>query len=151
MIGMDTPQVSPELLEDAIEKLNQPGTGAVIGLCPSNHHQVERGKASEPLEVEQPCCGEDQLPEQGFRWQELPGHQSQGNGKDRWQEMAAKVSFPAHIKAGKSARVTIKVPRSAKRKLRGSRKSGVLILGIKVVSGSGGRLNSQSIRHGLRR
>ena len=64
---------------------------------------------------------------------------------------AAKVSFPEQIEAGKSATVRIKVPKSARRMLTRNRKSGVSILGIKVVSGSGGRLNRQSVRHGLRR
>jgi hypothetical protein len=35
--------------------------------------------------------------------------------------------------------------------LKRNRNSGVSILGIKVVSGSGGRLNRQSVRHGLSR
>jgi hypothetical protein len=35
--------------------------------------------------------------------------------------------------------------------LKKNRKSGVSILGTKVVSSSGGKLNRQSVRHGLRR
>ena len=35
--------------------------------------------------------------------------------------------------------------------LRKNGKSGVSILRIKVISGSGGRLNRQSVRHGLKR
>jgi hypothetical protein len=53
--------------------------------------------------------------------------------------------------AGSSARVTVRVPQSARRMLRKNVNSGVSILGIKVISGSGGRLNRQSVRHGLRR
>ena len=70
--------------------------------------------------------------------------------KARGKKTKAKVSFPNQIKPGKSARVTVRVPNSARRMLK-NRKSGVSILGIKVVSGSGGRLNVHSVRHGLRR
>ena len=63
----------------------------------------------------------------------------------------AEVIVPEQIGPGKSATVKVKVPRSARRMLKKNRKSGISILGIKVVSGSGGRLNRQSVRHGLRR
>jgi hypothetical protein len=69
----------------------------------------------------------------------------------RGKRTPARVSFPEQIKPGKSARVMVKVSESARRMLGKDRKSGVSILGIKVISGSGGRLNRQSVRHGLRR
>jgi len=34
LVGMDTPQISPELISESMERLQQPGTDAVIGLCP---------------------------------------------------------------------------------------------------------------------
>lgn len=34
LIGMDTPQVSPDLLADGLERLGRPGTDAVLGPCP---------------------------------------------------------------------------------------------------------------------
>jgi hypothetical protein len=45
----------------------------------------------------------------------------------------------------------VRVPDSARRMLVKNVNSGVSILGVKVISGSGGRLNRQSVRHGLRR
>ncbi len=69
----------------------------------------------------------------------------------RGKSFAAKVVFPEQISPGTSARVTVKVSKPARRMLKKNRKSGVSILGIKVISGSGGRLNRQSVRHGLRR
>jgi hypothetical protein len=71
--------------------------------------------------------------------------------KVKGKKTKAKVIFPEQIGPGKSARVKVRVPKSAKRMLKKNRKSGVSILGIKVVSGSGGRLNRQSLRHGLKR
>ena len=76
---------------------------------------------------------------------------AQASVKVRGKRKSAKVSFPEQIKPGKSARVTVQVPKSARRMLKKNRRSGVSILGIKVVSGSDGRLNRQSVRHGLRR
>jgi hypothetical protein len=77
--------------------------------------------------------------------------EAQAQVKVRGKRTAAKVIFPELIKPGKSATVTVEVPKSARGMLKRDRNSGVSILGIKVVSGSGGRLNRQSVRHGLRR
>jgi len=71
--------------------------------------------------------------------------------KVKGKKTKAKVIFPEQIRPGKSAKVKVKVPKSAKRMLKKNRKSGISILGIKVVSGSGGKLNRQSVRHGLKR
>ncbi len=76
---------------------------------------------------------------------------AQATVKVRGKKTAAEVSFPDQIEPGSSARVKIELSKPVRRMLRKNLTSGVSILGIKVVSGSGGRLNRQSVRHGLRR